>query len=47
MNSHTNRHTTGVQHSLIGFADIKRQVIVIASCNEAFYQSSVLCKNSL
>ncbi len=37
-----------VRHKLIGFADVERQVTVIAPCDKAHYQSSVLlCKNGL
>ncbi len=37
-----------VHHRLTGFADTELQVIVVAPCDEALYQSSVLrCKNSL
>ncbi len=37
-----------VHHKIIGFVDIELQVIVVAPCDEALYQSSVLlCKNGL
>ncbi len=37
-----------VHHKLIGFADTELQVIVVAPCGEALYQSSVLfCKNMI
>lgn len=36
------------RHKLTGFADIELQVIVVAPCEEAHHQSSVLfCKNSI
>ncbi len=31
-----------VHHKLIGFADIELQMIVVAPCDKALYQSSVL-----
>ncbi len=37
-----------VRHTLTGFADIELQVTVVAPCDEALYQSSVLLsENSL
>lgn len=37
MNLHTHKHTAGVQHKLIGFADTELQEIVFAYCNESLY----------
>ncbi len=31
-----------VHHQLFGLADIERQVIVVAQCDKALYQSSIL-----
>ena len=42
MKLHTKRHTTAVQQQLIGFVHIDLQVIVVAPCDEALHQSSVL-----
>lgn len=42
MNLHTSRHTGVVHHKLSGFADIEFQVIAIAPCDKALFQSSVI-----
>ncbi len=42
------KHRCVVHYKLIRFAETELQVIVDATCDEAFYQSFVsMCKNSL
>lgn len=52
VNLHTNRHTTVVQHNLIGFADIELQMIVVdqlyvSPLYSLVKKSSLLAKGSM